>query len=153
MGHATRVSANGYTAQVSCYQARRCEGCPMRSGCHKAKGDRLIEVNHRLNKLKDKARERLLSEEGMYHRSKRPIEVEAVFGQMKSNNRFTRFTMKGLDKVAVEFGLMAIAHNLRKWAKKWANNPLFGNGYDHKVLYTIKTAVRIVKTTTYRLAA
>ena len=114
IGHATRVNANGYTAQVSCYQARRCEGCPMRSGCHKAKDDRLIEVNHRLNKLKAKARERLLSEEGMYNQNKRPIEVEAVFGQMKSNNKFTRFTTKGLEKVVVEFRLMAIAHNLRK---------------------------------------
>ena len=153
IGHATRVSANGYTARVSCYQARRCEGCPMRSGCHKATGDRLIEVNHRLNKLKDKARERLLSEEGMYHRSKRPIEVEAVFGQMKSNNRFTRFTMKGLEKVAVEFGLMAIAHNLRKWAKKWANDVFFGNGYSDKTLYTIKIGVRSVKTIKYRHTA
>lgn len=153
IGHATRVSANGYVAQVSYYQAQRCEGCPMRGSCHKAKDDRLIEVNHRLNKLKAKARERLLSEEGMYHRSKRPIEVEAVFGQMKSNNKFTRFTMKGLDKVAVEFGLMAIAHNLRKWAKKWKDKALFGNRCGRKAPYMTKTAVRIFKITEYRLTA
>jgi transposase len=153
IGHATRVSTNGYAARVSCYQAQRCEGCPMRSGCHKAKGNRIIEVNHNLDQLKAKARKRLLSEEGMYHRSKRPIEVEAVFGQMKSNNKFTRFTMKGLEKVAVEFGLMAIAHNLRKWAKKWANDVFFGNGYSDKTLYTIKIGFRSVKTTKYRLTA
>ena len=153
IGHATRVSANGYTARVSCYQARRCEGCPMRSGCHKATGDRLIEVNHRLNKLKDKARERLLSEEGMYHRSKRPIEVEAVFGQMKSNNRFTRFTMKGLEKVAVEFGLMAIAHNLRKWAKKWKDKAFIGKPGGKNSLFAINQAINMLKSTKHRLAA
>jgi hypothetical protein len=77
-----------------------------------------IEVNHRLNELKQKARERLLSETGLYHRGKRPIEPEAVFGQMKSNNKFNRLTLRGLPKVEIEFGLMALAHNLRKMAAK-----------------------------------
>ncbi|QRQ64102.1 transposase [Sphingobacterium multivorum] len=95
-----------------------CEGCPLRGQCHKAQGNRLIEVNHRLNELKAKARQRLTSETGLYHRSKRPIEVEVVFGQMKSNNKFNRFTMRGLEKVDIEFALMCIGHNLRKWSKK-----------------------------------
>src|SRR5690606_36008549 len=105
-GKGKRESTNGYVSQVSYYQARRCEGCPMRGQCHKAKGNRRIEVNHRLNELKAKARERLTSETGLYHRSKRPIEVEAVFGQMKSNNRFNRFSMRGLEKIDIEFALM-----------------------------------------------
>jgi transposase len=113
-----RTSDNGYTSHVSCYQATRCQGCPLLGQCHKAKGNRMIEVNHRLNELKQKAKERLLSETGLYHRSKRPIEPEAVFGQMKSNNRFNRFTLRGLPKVEIEFGLMALAHNLRKLAAK-----------------------------------
>ena len=44
---------------------------------------RTIEVNHRNNELKAQARERLMSEEGLYHRSMRPVEPEAVFGQIK----------------------------------------------------------------------
>jgi len=44
--------------------------------------------------------------------------VEVVFGQMKSNNKFNRFTMRGLEKVDIEFALMCIGHNLRKWSKK-----------------------------------
>ncbi|MGB3454193.1 MAG: transposase, partial [Moheibacter sp.] len=47
-------------------------------------------------------------------RSKRPIEVEAVFGQLKSNNKFNRFTLTGLEKVELEFLLMALGHNFRK---------------------------------------
>lgn len=124
VGNLTRKSTNGYQAQVSCYQARRCEGCPLRGQCHKAMGNRMIEVNHRLNELKARVRERLMSDLGRYHRSKRPVEVEAVFGQMKSNNKFTRFTMRGLDGIDIEFALMAIGHNLRKWAKKLKNNPI-----------------------------
>jgi hypothetical protein len=50
--------------------------------------------------------------------SKRPIEAEAAFGQLKSINKFNRFTFKGLEKVELEFLLMAIAHNLRKMVAK-----------------------------------
>lgn len=121
---AERTSTNGHVAQVSIYQAQRCEGCPMRGQCHKAQGNRTIEINHRLAQLKAQAKERLLSEKGLYHRSKRPVEVEAVFGQLKSNNKFNRFTMRGLEKVDIEFALMAIAHNLRKWVKMPKNTSL-----------------------------
>ena len=110
----TRISSNGYESQITYYQAKRCEGCPLRGQCHKAKGNRRIEVNHRLNALKHQAKELLMSPKGLEHRSKRPIEVEAVFGQLKSNNKFNRFTFKGLEKVELEFLLMALGHNFRK---------------------------------------
>lgn len=118
IGQGKRSSANGYISTVTYYQATRCEGCPLRGQCHQSKTERRIEVNHRLKELKQKAKERLLSEEGLKHRSKRPIEVEAVFGQLKSNNRFNRFTLRGLEKVEIEFGLMALGHNLRKMLAK-----------------------------------
>lgn len=116
VGIGKRVSSNGYESQVTYYQATRCDGCSLRGLCHKAKGDRRIEVNHRLNELKAKARELLTSEEGLIHRSKRPIEVEAVYGQLKCNCKFNRFTFTGLQKVEMEFILMAIGHNFRKMA-------------------------------------
>lgn len=134
---AERTSTNGYVSQVSIYRAQRCEGCPMRGQCHKAQQDRTIEVNHRLNQLKAGAKARLLCKKGIYHRSKRPVEVEAVFGQLKSNNKFNRFTMRGLDKVDIEFALMAIAHNLRKWAKKVKNTPLTTPYNDKNLLRTL----------------
>ena len=114
VGKGTRISSNGYESQIAYYQAKRCEGCPLRGQCHKAKGNRRIEVNHRLNALKHQAKELLMSKKGLEHRSKRPIEVEAVFGQLKSNNKFNRFTFKGLEKVELEFLLMALEHNFRK---------------------------------------
>lgn len=112
----------GFPYTVSQYRADNCAGCPLRSMCHKAKGNRMIEVNHNLNRLKKEARKKLLSEEGLYHRSKRPIEPEAVFGQVKANKRFNRFKLRGLEKVKIEFGLLAIAHNLGKMAKVLAQN-------------------------------
>lgn len=133
-----RISSNGYESQVSIYQAKNCQGCPLRGMCYQAKTNRRIEVNHRLNELKNKARALLLSPEGIEKRSKRPVEVEAVFGQLKSNNKFNRFTLRGLDKVNIEFGLMALGHNFRKWAgqltQKGKNNGVLGNFYDNLYL-------------------
>src|SRR5690606_19953083 len=120
------------------YQVRRCEGCPLRGMCHKAKGNRLIEVNHRLNFLKQKAKEKLMSKKGLEHRSKRPIEPEAVFGQLKSNNKFNRFTFIGLNKVELEFLLMAIGHNFRKMI---ANNALFEPKTAKKSLLSTKNYI------------
>ncbi len=100
--------------EIHIYQARRCDNCPLRGLCHKEEGNKTIHANHQLNLLRNQARQRLNSEEGIKHRKKRCIEPEAVFGQLKSNNKFNRFTHRGKEKVSMEFGLMAIGHNLRK---------------------------------------
>lgn len=125
LGKGKRKSTNGFISQVDYYQARRCEGCPLRGMCHKSAGNKKIEINHKLNQYRAKAREKLTSERGLMHRSKRPIEVEAVFGQLKSNNKFSRFTLRKMDKVNIEFGLMSIGHNLRKLAQKVLGNHRF----------------------------
>jgi hypothetical protein len=117
IGIGKRKTELGYESRVHRYQAQNCRGCPMHGACHKSKENRIIELNHRLNEYRRQARERLLSEEGLEHRSKRPIEPEAVFGQVKSNNNFNRFSLRGLPKVEVEFGLITISHNLRKLAQ------------------------------------
>lgn len=114
IGIGKRKSELGYNYQVSIYQAQNCHGCPLRSCCYKGKGNRRIELNHKLIRYRNQAKERLLSEQGLYYRSKRPIEPEAVFGQIKFNNKFNRFTLRRLEKVEVELGLVVIAHNLRK---------------------------------------
>jgi len=82
--------------------------------CYQAKGNRSIERNHNLERHKEKVRELLLSKKGIQKRKQRSADVEPVFAQLKHNNNFRRFTLKGLEKVELEFGLMALAHNLRK---------------------------------------
>ena len=111
-----RYTSSGYHQTVSIYRASRCEGCPLRGQCHKSKCDRQIEVNHTLDDYKARARELLTSEQGLKHRSKRPIEPEAVFGQIKECGKFRRLRLRGLTGAKIEFGLKALAHNLRKLA-------------------------------------
>ena len=84
--------------------------------CYKGKTNtRTIEVNHSNNHQRAKARELLTSEEGLRHRSKRPIEPEAVFGQIKYDNRFKRFHYRGKRLVKAEFTTIAVVHNIRKF--------------------------------------
>lgn len=110
----SRTTKNGFEQKLSHYQAKNCEGCPIRSMCHGAKNNRSLERNHNLERYKEKARELLKSEEGIKKRKKRCWDMEPVFAQLKHNHNFKRFTLKSLKKVEIEFGLHALAHNLRK---------------------------------------
>ena len=124
---------SGYISESSQYRARDCRGCPLRGECYKGNGNnRTIEVNHKLNRYKEKARHLLTSEEGLKHRGRRCIEPEAVFGQMKQNMQYKRFRHFGKDKVTMDFAFFAIAFNIKKLCSKIAkmtsnggNNPFF----------------------------
>lgn len=110
------TTINGYKQNKRVYQAQNCNGCPMRSSCHKGKYNRKIEVNPKLIRYKAAVREKLNSEKGKYYRGKRPIEPEAVFGMIKSNRNYRRFLLRGLEKVEIEAGLLSLAHNIKKMA-------------------------------------
>lgn len=105
---------SGYPQSYTQYQAKNCHGCPLRSQCHKRKGNRIVELNHTLRKHKQKVRQKLLSDQGIKHRKKRPADVEAVFGIIKHNKGFRRCMLRGINKVETEVGLLAIAHNIAK---------------------------------------
>ena len=111
-------TTTGFLQEHSVYQAQNCQGCPMRGQCFNAKGNRRIEINHNLQRLKAKARENLESEIGKAIYSRRCVEPEPVFGNIKQNKHFKRFTLRKLTKINIEFGLIAIAHNFAKWIEK-----------------------------------
>lgn len=129
IGTSHSKTASGYRIENARYRAQNCKGCPLRSLCYKARDDRrVIEVNHRLNQYKRKARELLTSEEGLKHRGRRCIEPEAVFGQMKFNMAYRRFRHFGKDKVTMDFAFFAIAFNIKKMCSKIAKQaPNGGN--------------------------
>ena len=114
IGTIEKPSTNGYPQLLTRYQARNCDRCPLRGVCHKGQGDRIMEVNHNLNRLKQQAKEVLTTPEGIEHRKRRGCEVETVFGNIKHNHSFRRFMLRGKEKVTIETGLLALAHNLRK---------------------------------------
>lgn len=109
-----RKSNNGYISTLSVYQAKNCQGCPLRGLCHQSASNRRIEVNHKLNRHKDIVRDLLHSEQGLYHRSKRPVEPETVFGQAKSNKQYNRFRYFDKEKNLMDFAILALALNIGK---------------------------------------
>ena len=73
--------------------------------------------------MKTKAKEALEDEHLSTLYAKRKVDVESVFGNLKGNLAFTRFLLRGLLKTRTEFGLIAMAHNVRKLAgKRLANS-------------------------------
>ena len=123
IGNSTRKSDNGYSSNTTIYQAQNCNGCPLKCLCYNAEGNRRIEINHKLNQYRQKARGLLTSDEGLRHRKRRPIEPEAVFGQTKANKQYYRFRHFGLDKVKMDFAIFAIAFNIGKLFNKTKNTP------------------------------
>jgi hypothetical protein len=78
----------------------------------------MVKVNPNLQQHKKKARQNLWSEKGLYLRKKCCVEPEPVFGQIKWNRGFRRFLLRSLSKITCEFGIVAIAHNLKKmWVR------------------------------------
>jgi len=116
IGNYTRKTSTGFEQSVKRYQAKNCGNCPLNGACHKSKGNRIIEINENLKRQKQKAFELLNTEEGIQRRKKRCFDVEPVFGNIKQNHGFRRFMLRGQEKVAIEWGLIAIAQNLRKKA-------------------------------------
>lgn len=110
----TRKTATGFEQTLDFYQARKCEGCPLRAECHQQSGNRIIQVNHNLNRLKAQAEKRLKSKRGIEKRKQRCYDTEPVFANIKHNHGFKRFMLRGIEKVSIETGLLALAHNLRK---------------------------------------
>ena len=115
VGDKTRRTASGYIQQHRLYEAQNCSGCPMRGPCHKAAGDRVIQRSPKLVRYKQKIRELLNSDIGIEKRKQR-WQVEAVFGNIKQNKGFRRFNLRGIDKTSTEFGLIALAHNLKRFS-------------------------------------
>lgn len=91
---------------------KQCRGCRLKAACT---GERF----RRLEVAETAAYERavamkLATPEGQAIYARRRELVEPVFGNLKFNLGFTRFSLRGLAKVRGEFLLLCIAHNLKK---------------------------------------
>jgi len=114
VGARQRTTTTGYQQSMTIYRTKKCAGCPLQSRCNEGKTMRTIEVNHNLRRLKQQADKRLQTKKGIEKRKQRCHDVEPVFAAIKHNHHFKRFMLRGLEKVQIETGLLALAHNLRK---------------------------------------
>jgi len=111
------VDTNGYLTKVKIYECEDCSECPYSEKCKKGKGNRTVQRNDKLEYYKQKAREKLNSEKGIELRKRRRVDIEPVLADSKWNQEYRRFRLRGLKKVNIEFGLLAIVHNIKKIAE------------------------------------
>lgn len=115
--HSTRTDQSGFVRQFKVYECEDCTNCPFRISCTKAAEgtNRKMAVNLKWEAQKTYIQQKLSEPEtaGIYRRRK--IDVEPVFGFLKANLGFTRFSLRGKAKVKNEIGLALMATNLRKY--------------------------------------
>ena len=111
-----KKNASGYEQSYKIYECEDCSDCPLKELCTKAKGNRQVHWNTVFEEMKAKAKEALECEENTGIYARRKIEVESVFGHIKGNRSFRKFSLRGIEKVHTEFGIVALAHNLLKVA-------------------------------------
>jgi hypothetical protein len=108
------ANASGYTMTVHRYECESCKYCRLQKQCKKGGGNRGIERNERWMRLKRKAGRILEGERYRELRKRRSVEVETVFGQIKGNQGYRRFLLRGTAKVSTEWGLLALGYNLKQ---------------------------------------
>lgn len=116
-------SKNGYVSHSRLYQCEDCGGCPFADQCKKSvDNNRTILVNERLERYKQTMRTNLQTEKGDKLKRRRGQEVESCFGDLKMNQGFRRFGLRGKEKVKTEAGILMICHNIRKIHLKTLKN-------------------------------
>ena len=97
-------------------EPQHCEGCPFKEQClSKEQTSRSYSRNVIQEEFREKVKENLSTDFGKWLKKQRCAQVEGVFGTLKQNYNFTRFTRRGLENVKMEFLLICLGHNLRKY--------------------------------------
>ncbi len=94
-------------------EPKECRGCAKKKDC--TKGSRTISRNIVLEELQEIVDKNFSTEEGKEMKKQRSIQVEGVFGVLKQDFKFTRFSRRGLKNVKTEFLLVCLGYNLRKY--------------------------------------
>ena len=105
---------SGYPITVDHYECESCKYCRFKKKCKRAKGNRSVVRNEQWLRLKRKARRTLEDEKYKELSKQRSVEVETVFGQIKGNQGFRRFLLRGMEKVSTEWGLLSLGYNLKR---------------------------------------
>ncbi len=105
------------------YRCRRHRKCPYRSKCTTNKQGREIELSVH-HEAVDRLRCRRNEPANKKLLTRRKTIIEPVFARVKSHLGFTRWTVKGLERVRVQWALICTTLNLKKLYKAWVSGGL-----------------------------
>lgn len=111
------------THELRIYRCRDFRQCPHRSECSSSKRGRTIEITpyhqavvRQREKRQDPGNKELL-------KARKAI-IEPLFGWIKGNLGFRRWTVRGLEKVRVQWSLLCTTINLKKLYTWWVDGRL-----------------------------
>lgn len=113
-----RKSKSGFESEVTYYECESCEGCSLKKGCTRAKGNRKMSLSKTFLRQREESLQRITSATGILLRMNRSIQSEGAFGIIKQDMGFRRFLTRGKTKVFTETLLLAIGFNINKWHNK-----------------------------------
>lgn len=115
--YADRTDHYGHIRRLKIYASADCAGCALYDQCIKSdRGiNKRLQKNMNLEYFKAQARRTLSMKENRTIYQQRKIDIETVFGNLKANLAFKRFSVRGARKVKIETGLALLALNLRKF--------------------------------------
>jgi len=105
------------------YRCRSFPQCPVRAECSRNRQGRLIEISpydaavaRQRAHQHDPQKQKLLKQ--------RKVIVEPIFGVIKHDWGFRRWTVRGLENVRTQWALLCAAFNLKRMHKAWAAGQL-----------------------------
>lgn len=125
---------SGYEAELTEYECESCEGCPVKSKCTKATGNRKIKVSKKFLAQRETSISNITSAKGMVLRINRSIQAESAFGVMKEDMGFRRFLTRGQVNISTEFMLLCFGFNINKLYSKMMNGKLGFKLYKEELL-------------------
>ena len=109
-----KKNPSGYLQTSDVYECESCKYCRRKKLCTHSKNNRRILRNENWLRLKKKTKAIFNNEEYKKLYKQRAPEIETVFGQIKGNQKYRRFLLRGKENVYTEWGLLSLGYNLKQ---------------------------------------
>ena len=121
-GNTNKKTSSGYLRTTSIYECKHCQGCPDKEKCiRKGNSKTPIEernkklyVSQKMKTLREENEQRIKTAYGKQLRINRSIQAEGNFAVIKGDMNFRRYLYNGIDNVAAQSVLLAMAYNINK---------------------------------------
>jgi transposase len=137
------IAARGHKAEARVYRCRECQHCPVRTGCTRNRNGRTLRRDLHEDFLEQQRQARMQPQAQALLRRRKAI-IEPLFGHIKENMGFRRWTARGLENARAQWAMLCLAVNLKKLYQRWSpangpkNGPAFGLKTIPSVQYTYK---------------
>jgi transposase len=111
------VPCDGGTALHAEYGCKQRQ-CPQLGACTTSKTGRTVKRALNAQAIEAQRRRQAAPDVGALY-ALRKVLIEPVFGQIKRNQGFERFTVWGLARAQTQWALVCVAHNLKKLLAHW----------------------------------